>query len=62
MIQKKVVATFVSIGIWYRLVSVNIEHKTITVKVWMEENEAVIINYYKLCKRITGDILNTIGV
>lgn len=52
------VGIFIHMGVKYRVMNIEKEQESIRVKVWTEEGEITIINYYNPCKRLSLDILN----
>lgn len=55
------VGIFVLMGVKYCVVNVGKEQESIRVKVWTEEDEITVINYYNPCQRLSLDILSQIG-
>lgn len=55
------VGIFVRTGVKYSVMNLGKEQESIRVKVWTEEDEVTIINYYNPCQKLSLDVLNQIG-
>ena len=55
------VATFIQIGVRYKLMSASTDHEAIVIKVWTDRGPIDVINYYNPCGKLNQDILEVVG-